>query len=160
MRKARKKPRTEAEARQDLDFTCDRRAFFRVLFQEAAVFRGSVKGRGSGARLSELGSLPDEHLAQIRPVINPDSEVFTQEASVWSRSKKMGTVIQLFPTTRENMIVFDMFDGEHTLAEIAGRLAQEMGWDPAAAFAHTRELFLSLVQHVVCIPRDPPQSQR
>ena len=39
--------------------------------------------------------------------------------------------------------------------EIGSRLAQEMGWDEARSFAHARDLFLSLVQHVVCVPKNP-----
>lgn len=143
------------DSRRDLSFTCSRRAFFRALFQEAMVFRGSLKG-GQGFRLSDLGNLPDSQLATIKPMLNPDCEISVDQDHTWSRSKKAGSTLRLFPTTKENTLVFDMFTGQHTLEEIGQHLAQEMGWDEARAFAHARSLFLALVERQVCFPKDPP----
>ena len=140
--------------RRDLSFTCSRRTFFRALFQEVAVIHGSLKGR-PGYRLTELGSLPDPQLAQIRPIVNPDCETFVDQGHVCSRSKKTEATLRLFPPEKENLIVFDMFDGRHDLGEIGSHLAREMGWDEASAFAHARDLFLSLVERAVCVPSDP-----
>jgi hypothetical protein len=140
--------------RRDLPFTFSRRTFFRALFQEAAVIRGSLKG-GQGCRLSELGSLSDDQLAQVRPIVNSDCEIFVDQGYVCSKSKTTETISKLFPAKRENLVVLDMFDGRHDIGEIGHRLAQEMGWDDARAFAHARDLFLSMVQRAVCVPRDP-----
>ena len=144
--------------RRDLSFTCSRRTFFRALFQEVAVIHGSLKG-GHGCRLSELGSLPDHQLAEVRPIVNPDCEILVGQGYVWSRPKEKGekteATLKLFPTEKENMVVFNMFNGRHNLGEIGSHLAQEMGWDKARSFAHARDLFLSLVQHVVCVPKKP-----
>ena len=142
--------------RRDLSFTCSRRRFFRALFQEAVVVRGTLKG-GQGYRLFELGDLPDHQLAQVRPIVNPDCEIFTDQDYVWCRSKKTQAVLKLFPMERENLAVFNMFNGQHDLGEIGDHLAREMDWDDARAFAHARDLFLSLVRHVVCVPKDPPE---
>lgn len=140
---------------RDLSFTCSRREFFRALFQEGIVFRGSLQG-GQGFRLSDLGSLPDSQLARIRPMLNPDCEISVDQGHAWSRSKKAGSILRLFPTAKENTLTFDMFTGQHTLEEIGQHLAQEMGWDEARAFAQARGLFLSLVERQVCFPKDPP----
>lgn len=140
--------------RRDLPFTFSRRTFFRALFQEAAVIRGSLKG-GQGCRLSELGSLPDDQLAQVRPIVNSDCEIFVDQGYVCSKSKTTETISKLFPAERENLVVLDMFDGRHDLGEIGSHLTQEMSWDEARAFAHARDLFLSMVQRAVCVPRDP-----
>lgn len=140
--------------RRDLPFTFSRRTFFRALFQEAAVIRGSLKG-GQGCRLSELGSLPDDQLTQVRPVLNPDCETFVDHGYVCSRCEKTEATLKLFLAEKENLVVFDMFDGRHDLGEIGSHLAQEMGWGDARAFAHARDLFLSMVQRAVCVPRDP-----
>ena len=142
--------------RRDLPFKCNRRTFFRALFQEVVVVRGSLKG-GQGGRLSELGSLPDEQLARLRPIVNPDREVFVDQGYVCSRHKKSEATTKLFPAEEKNMVVLRLFDGRHDLGEIGSRLAQEMGWDEAGAFAHARDLFLSLVERAVCVPRDPPE---
>jgi hypothetical protein len=140
--------------RRDLPFKCSRRTFFRALFQEAAVVRGSFKG-GQGCRLSELGNLPDDQLAQVRPIVNSDRELFVDQGYVCCKSKTTEAISKLFLAERENLVVLDMFDGRHNLGEIGIRLAQEMGWDEARAFAHARDLFLSMVQRAVCVPRDP-----
>jgi hypothetical protein len=146
-----------AHPRSDLSFVCNRRTFFRALFQEAIIIRGSLKG-GQGGRLSELGSLPDEQLARVRPILTPEYETFVDQGHVWGRNKTTKAVLKLFPAEQENLVAFNMFDGQHTLGEIGRRLAQEMGWDEAAAFAHARDLFLSLVGPMVCVPRDAPES--
>jgi hypothetical protein len=140
--------------RRELPFKCSRRTFFRALFQEAAVVRGSFKG-GQGCRLSELGSLPDDQLAQVRPIVNPDCEIFVDQGYVCSKSKTTEAISKLFPAERENRVVLDMFDGRNGIGEIGRRLAQEMDWDETRAFAHARDLFLSMVQRAVCVPRDP-----
>jgi hypothetical protein len=139
---------------RNLPFKCNRRTFFRALFQEATVVRGSFKG-GQGCRLSELGSLPDDQLAQVRPIVNSDCEMFVDQGYVCCKSKTTETISKLFPAERENLVVLDVFDGRHDMGEIGSHLAQEIGWDKARAFAHARDLFLSMVQRAVCVPRDP-----
>lgn len=141
--------------RRDLSFTCSRRNLWRALLQEIFVIHGSVKGR-QGRRLSELGSLPDDQLAQVRPIVNPDCEIFVDHGHVWSRFKKTEATVKLFPPEKENLTAFNLFNGTHRLGEIGSLLAQEMGWDEVRAFAHVRDLFLSLVSRLVCVPKDPP----
>jgi len=142
--------------RQDLSFTCSRRQFFRALFQEVVVIRDSLRGR-PGYRLSELGSLPDDQLARVKPAVNRDYEVFVDQGDVWARYKlKEQAPLKLFSVEeKENRIVFNMFDGRHSLGEIGNHLAQEMEWDEVRAFAHVRDMFLSLVEPMVCLPKAP-----
>ncbi len=142
--------------RQDLSFTCNRRQFFRALFQEVVVIRGSLQGR-PGYRLSELGSLPDRQLAQVKPVVNRDYEIFVEQGDVWARYKlKERSPLKLFSVEeKEDRLAFNLFDGRHSLGEIGSHLVQEMEWDEARAFAHVRDLFLSLIEPMVCLPKDP-----
>jgi hypothetical protein len=140
--------------RRDLPLTCSRRQFWRVLLQEGFIILGSLKG-GQGCRLSELGSLPDDQLAQVRPIVNPDHETFVDQGHIWSKCKKTETALKLFRAEKDNLVAFNLFDGKHTLGEIGKRLSQEMDWDEARGFAHVRDLFLSLVSRLVCVPRDP-----
>jgi hypothetical protein len=142
--------------REDLSFTCNRRTLFRALFQEATVIRGSLKGK-VGCRLSELGSLPDEQLAQVRPVVNPDYEISLEQGQVWASYKlREQAPLSLFSMQeRESLISFNMFNGQHTVADIAHHLAMEIGWEEDRAFAHVRDLFLSLVKPMVCLPKEP-----
>ena len=140
--------------RQDLSFTCNRRQFFRALFQEVAVAHSSLQGK-LGYRLSELGSLPDHQLAQVRPAVNRDYEIFVDQGHVWARYRlKEQAPFKLFSVEEEeSRVAFNMFDGQHSLGEIGDHLAQEM--EKAQAFAHVRDLFLSLVEPMVCVPKDP-----
>jgi hypothetical protein len=140
--------------RRDLSFTCSRRRLLPALFQEMVVILGSLKG-GQGHRLSDLGSLPDDRLAQIKPIRNPDYEIFAHQGHVCSRSKRTQTTLKLFPMEREYLAAFNLFNGQQNLGEIGQHLSQEIGWDEATGFAFARDLFLSLVRRLVCVPKDP-----
>ena len=140
--------------RRDLSFTCSRRRLLPALFQEMVVVLGSLKG-GQGCRLSDLGDLPDDRLAQIKPIVNLDHQITVDEGHVCSRSRRTGATLKLFPMDREHLAAFNLFDGRHSLDEIGQRLSQEMGWDEAAGFAYARDLFLSLARRLVCVPKDP-----
>jgi hypothetical protein len=148
---------SDKNAPRDRQFTYTRRQFWRGLLQEFFVLSGLVKG-GQGGQLSELGNLPDEQLAQVRPIVNPDCEITQDEAHVWAKSKKTAATEKLFPAEEENLVAFNLFNGQHTLGEIGQVVSQQMGWDEARGFAHARSLFLSLVSRLVCVPRDPPPS--
>jgi hypothetical protein len=114
---------------------------------------------GQGGRLSELGSLPDEKLALLKPIVNPAYEILVEEDCVWGRYKSTGAVIRLFGLEeRESLLAFNMFDGKHSLDQIGKRLAQEMDWDEARGFAHARDLFLFAANYLVCVPQGPPLS--
>jgi hypothetical protein len=140
--------------RRQSAFTVSRREFLPALLQEALVLIGSFKGRQS-FRLSEMCNLPDDRLVQVRPMVNPEHEIFMDEGRVCSRARKTGATLVLFPIEGETLAVFNLFNGSRSLGEIGRHLAGEMGWDEAEGFARAKELFLSLVNHLVCVPRDP-----
>jgi hypothetical protein len=140
----------------DLSFSCDRRRFLPALLREAFVTLGMLRG-GQGGRLSELDSLTDEELAGVTPIVNPAYEILVEDDCVWGRHKPTGTAFRLFSVEeRENLFTFNLFNGICSLGEAGRLLSQEMGWDEAQGFSHAREFFLSLVSHLVCLPKDPP----
>ena len=146
------------DPRSESPLACSRRAFFPALLREATVTLGMLRG-GQGGRLSELSSLPDEKLALLKPIVNPDYETLVQEDSVWGRHKSTGATLRLFGLQeRESLLVFNMFDGKHTLGQIGKRLAQDIDWDEARGFARARDLFLFAANRLVCVPQDPPLS--
>lgn len=140
--------------RGDLPFTCSRRGFWRALLNEALVLSDSLRGTPP-FKLSELGGLSDNQLAQIKPIISPDYRIFVEQGRVCGREKRTGLVLKLFSIAKQNLLAFNLFDGKHKLGEIGERVSQEMDWDEAKGFAHTRGLFLSLVSRLVCVPKDP-----
>ena len=126
-----------------------------ALLEELRVFYSSVKGR-PGGRLADLHDLPDEQLADVRPVLNPAYEIYPEQDCICCRLRETTKTRQLFKMGKANLIAFNQFNGQHNLREIGARLAQEMGWDEREGFAYARYLFLALVDRLVCVPRDPP----
>jgi hypothetical protein len=137
-----------------LSFVCSRRDFWPALLHEIRVLYGSIQG-GQGCRLSELHDLPDEQLAQVRPVVNPEYEIFVDRDYVCCRARGTERTRKLFAMKKENLVTFNQFNGRQDLGQIGVRLAQEMGWDECQGCAYARELFLALVDRLVCFPRDP-----
>jgi hypothetical protein len=150
--------RTEGQLRNARAFTCTRRGFLPVLVREAIVTLGMLRG-GEGCRLSELESLPDGQLASIKPIINPAFEIGVDAEHVLARYKKTGATVSLFAVDETAALTaFNLFDGRHTLDEAGARVADQMDWDKGVGFAYARNLFLQLVENLVCIPKDPPQA--
>jgi hypothetical protein len=133
-----------------------RRHFWRALLQELRVIHGSARG-GQGGQLSQLHELSDERLAKVRPTLNPEYEICVDQDYVCCRHRQMEVTHRLFQMERENLITLNQFNGQHNLGEIAAQLARQMDWDQNKAFTFTRNLFLSLVDLLICIPRDPPE---
>lgn len=142
-------------SRRGPSFVTSRRDFWPALLQEAMVTIGSFRG-GQGGRLSELGDLTDEQLAQVRPTVNPEYELFPDGEYICCKLKEGEATRKLFRMKKENLLAFNHFSGRYTLGEIGDRLAQQMGWDEAQGFAYARDLFLALVERMVCVPKDPP----
>ena len=142
----------------DLSFPCSRRTFWRALLQEMCVTITSIDGQ-ENVRLSELGTLPNHKLARIRPAIAPECSISMDGGYVCARHKAAPGKLQLFPIERQNLLAFNLFDGRHELGDIARHVALEMGWDEPRGFAHTRELFLSLVARLVAVPGNAPESE-
>jgi len=139
-----------------LAFTCSRRNFWPALLQEARVIYGSVRG-GQGGQLAQLRNLSDEQLARVRPMVNPDYEIFVDQDFVCCRARETERTRKLFRMTREALATFNKFTGQRDLAEIGAQLGQQMEWEEEKGLAYAKDLFLDLVDRLVCIPRDPPE---
>ncbi|MBN1201616.1 MAG: hypothetical protein JXJ20_07150 [Anaerolineae bacterium] len=141
--------------KQPQSIACNRRRFLPLLLQEIFVTFDSFKGKPVH-QLTDLGKLPDEEIALIKPVINPQYQVFTERGHVCARHKETGSSLQLFAMQQANLEVFNRINGQITLGEIGAQVAQELDWDEDAAFEHVKELFLSLAVHLVCVPKNTP----
>lgn len=137
----------------ELSFACTRRRFFAALLQELLVTRRTLQGVPA-FRLSELSHLPNDQLAQVIPIMNPDYEILVEHDHAWGRRKTSPAAQSLFLITPENLAVFNLFNGRLSLAEISEQAAQELNWDKAHTFTLAADLFLSLVSHLVCLPKN------
>jgi len=144
-----------SQRNENLELPYSRRTFWRGLLHEAFVVSGLLKG-GQECKLSELGALPAEMLAQVRPVVHPSCEIFVDDDAVCSRCRETDAVTRLFSVDNTaRMAALGMFDGEHTLEQVGVRVAQAMDWDEDRGQACARALFVSLAERLICVPRDP-----
>lgn len=119
--------------------------------------RRSLEGQ-QYCSLAQLADLPDEHLAAIRPLVHPGCQILVREGAVWAHLRESGQSVELFSLDNQaDWVTLGMFDGKHTLEQIAARLAAAMGWGQDAAFEHARDLFFSLACQLLCFPRDPDE---
>jgi hypothetical protein len=144
---------TPNRAQRELSFACSRRRFFTALLQELVVTRRALQG-APAIQLSELSHLPADQLARIVPIMNPDYEILVEHDHVWGRRKMSQAAQPLFLMTPENLTVFNLFNGRHSLAEISELAAQDLKWDKAQTFTLAADLFLSLVSHLACLPKN------
>ncbi len=143
------------------DIRCTRRNFLPRLLQEIVVTFKSAQGVPAH-QLSDLGSLSDAQLARIRPKINPSHQIRVINGQVCSQRKDEdeASLLQYFATAPDNLAVFNRINGQHTIADIAEAVAQELAWEYERAFAHTRMIFLTLASHLCAVPSNSPDLER
>lgn len=105
-------------------------------------------------RLSELGTMPDEELADMTPAIARGCEISVRDGTVWGRPAGSDTPVPLLGTTPPELCVFNAMNGRWTIGEIAASVAADTGWPSGRAFAFTRGVFLHLVRLRVCAPTE------
>ncbi len=137
---------------------CPRRAFLPMLLREVAVTVKSAQGMPAH-QINELGDLPDETLAAIRPIINPIYRIRVVEGQVCSQLKddESAPVRMHFAATPENLAVFNRINGRQSIGEIVGEVAVTLGWEAEQSFTHTRDMFLGLASQLVAVPQNSPE---
>ena len=136
-----------------LDFEVTRRAFFRALLLEARQAAASLRGRPSFS-LAALQDLPRERLARLVPEVQPGWALHVEGERLVARGRETGTILDLAPATRENVLSLNLLDGRRTIGSAARRLAREMGWPEEEAVEHVRRFFFVLAGALVCLPRN------
>lgn len=136
-----------------LQFRFSRRQLWSALSTEFMVVRKEQQGEDT-YKLSGLGALPDEALADITPVVAPGCRISTGDGFVWGHPPAAAKPIQLFPLDSPALAAFNLFNGLTPLSEAAKCLAAATGWESALSFAFVRGLFLSLVLAGVCAPKE------
>jgi hypothetical protein len=132
----------------------ERRGFFKHLLGEAIALTEELGGKPQ-LRLEDLPDLPDEKLAQVKPMMMPGREFVTTEEAVSVRSNETGALTVLLPLDRAGSFALGLFDGATELGDVAQRLAAELGVESEEAFARVRQVFLDLVAKGACVPSNP-----
>jgi hypothetical protein len=125
-------PGFAAFPRRPLTLRWHRRQMLTSLATELRV-RSQRRDGGNDMKIADLGTLPDEILELMTPILAPHYA-----------AEQFGPAFSA---------VIERMDGRSTLREIAGRLAAETGWNADHAFAFTRGVFLHLVSEGNCLPR-------
>jgi hypothetical protein len=137
----------------NLDFPVTRRAFFRALLTEARQATASLQGRPSFS-LAALQDLPPDRLARLVPEVQPGWALHIEGERLVAHGRDTGTVLDLSPATKENVLALNLLDGRRTIGSAARRLARDMGWSEEEALEHVRRLFFILAGALVCLPRN------
>jgi hypothetical protein len=137
--------------RQPLAFRVTRRQILSTVAAELAA--GSRKEQGQPApRLTDLGLLPDETLANLIPQVPQNVHITVRDGQVFAKPAASVRERRLFPLEAPAVLVFNTFNGATTIQEAAGQLALAQTWAMPKAFAYTRGVFLWLIWNGVCRP--------
>jgi len=115
-----------------------------VLFEE-------MHGRPQLA-LADLPALPDEAIAQLVPSIRVGVEIFLSDGVVHARLPDRDTPVVVFHPTSVATLIFNGFNGERSLGELARELSVATSWPAEQSLAAVKDLFLDLVRLGVCVP--------
>jgi len=135
-----------------------RRLFFRYLARETVVWFEELLGKPN-MELADLPKLPPEAIAALIPRVCPGVEIIPEEGRVSARLPGATEIVVLFPNGEANLLVFNRFNGENTIGQVAGDLSSALAWPRERSFAHVKDLFFRLVRLRVCLPSNtaPPQ---
>jgi hypothetical protein len=135
----------------ELQIGTPRRKFLSAIMAELHIQNHKSSGH-VGRKLTDLGLWADEDLYCVIPLLIPGSKVELKDHFV-SVIPDGRPALMLFSTDSPALVVFNLFNGENSLIEIADTLAAHTGWAAEKAFAYTRGVFLSLVMVGLCQPK-------
>lgn len=130
----------------------NRRQFFQGIIHDLRTIRTDDAAPKS-IRLTDLGSMPDDELAQVVPTLLPECVISVHHGYVWGNQPEDKDAIRLFPQDIQANFVLGLFDGKNTVRFASEVLAEQFGWDANLAFAYTRGVFLWLVVAKLFAPK-------
>jgi hypothetical protein len=135
-----------------------KRVFARRLINETLSFLDQLRGQPDAQHkrlLHDVGSMPFEQIRDVGMVSSPGVVLESRDDGLHASRPTPAGVVDLgvaMELTAANTLTFNMFDGRHTLAEVADALATAMSWERETAQAHVRTLFVHLLMKGVCVP--------
>lgn len=135
-----------------------RRLFFRYMARETVVWFEELCGRPH-VLISDVAKLPPERLRGVIPRIGPGVQIIPEQERVCARLPDQTQPVEVLRTDEAGLFVFNRFNGQKQLQEIAEELGAAMTWPPERSFAFVREFFLKLLVMRVCVPAKPLDTQ-
>ena len=132
----------------------DRRLFFRYLARETVVFVEELGGNRH-VKFGDLFKLPPEAIAALIPRICPGVQILPEKDRVLARLPGANEAVALFRTEEANLAVFNRFNGEKTIGQVASEVGAVMGWPEERSMEHVKRLFFHLVVLRVSVPANP-----
>jgi hypothetical protein len=78
-------------------------------------------------KTADLSALPDEELATVRPVREPDCKISLRDGLVWAKPTAVIEPLALFPVDAPALTAFNLFNGDHDLQAISQTLVDQTG---------------------------------
>jgi len=129
----------------------NRRLFFRYMARETVVFVEELCGKPH-VTFAELFKLPPEAVSALIPRVCPGVQIVPTEGQVLARLPQASEAVALFGSDEANLAVFNRFNGENTVGQVAMELSAVMAWPQERSFEHVKGLFFRLVRLRVCAP--------
>jgi hypothetical protein len=139
------------QPRASVTIPTSRRGLLAGLFTELKAFNEKVEGKPT-LKISDLGLLPEEEFAQLKPVLVKGCKIKLQKNQVWATPPAALEPVLLFPVDAPALDAFNLFNGKNTIEQIVCALIEKTGWADEKAQVYTRGLFLKLVTLRVCEP--------
>jgi hypothetical protein len=136
--------------RRPLTFPMSRRELFNCLVTGAR--HGPARHPdGPAFSLATLGTLDDEHLADIVPDVARDCRFDVLDGALWARLPETPPR-RLVPATPVAQAAVALMDGTANLRQILDTVTAQLVEDEEPGFAEIRDVFLALVVARVAIP--------
>jgi hypothetical protein len=129
----------------------DRRRFFKQFIGETVALIDEMQGRPQ-CKLTDLWELSNQELAVMIPQVCSGVEIVPADGVICARLPENEGLLTLFASSKENLSIFNGFNGVNSIGRIAGELSVRTGFDMEESYERVRSLFLQTVRLRVCIP--------
>jgi hypothetical protein len=129
----------------------NRRKFFRSLVGETLNLVETISGKPH-LSLSEISELPDEKILELMPMMGDWVEILVDNNGVKAKHNSSQETLELFQRDSIEADIFNHFNGQHSIEQIAQDLATTRSLDIDKSFQLVRNFFIRLVQMGFCVP--------
>lgn len=134
-----------------LHIQTSRRAVLTVV-EDTRAYKESLRSGQPAFRIDLLSQLSEEDLDRICPEVSPKCRIDLRDHIVIAETGASVEPMELFPVDSPFLFIFNQFNGEQTITEIAGKTAAVQEMSEAEALKLVLGVFLRLCEVRVCEP--------